>query len=69
MGRTLTSKHDRHSLWIYYNGTCAICQEPLDSTWEADHIKPFRLTGETNVHDMQATCGPCNRKKGGSFNE
>ena len=28
----------------------------LDETWEADHIKPFSLTGETNVHDMQATC-------------
>ena len=69
MVRTLTSKHDRNSLWLYQKGLCALCEKPLDSTWEADHIVPFRLTGKTNVHEMQATCRPCNRRKGGIYSE
>ncbi len=69
MGRTLTSKHDRNSLWLLHKGRCAMCDKPLDHLWEADHIKPFRLTGETNVHAMQALCRPCNRRKGGRYSE
>jgi 5-methylcytosine-specific restriction endonuclease McrA len=65
--RTLRSKTKRNALFIYHQGLCAMCSEPLDETWEADHIKPFSLTGETNIHDMQATCRPCNRKKGAKY--
>lgn len=67
VNRTLTSKHDRHALFIFHGGRCAICSETLDHLWEADHIKPFRLTKDTNVHQMQATCRSCNRKKGGRY--
>jgi 5-methylcytosine-specific restriction endonuclease McrA len=37
----------------------------LGDDWEADHIVPYRLTKRTNVHEMQALCAVCNRKKGG----
>jgi 5-methylcytosine-specific restriction endonuclease McrA len=67
MKRTLNSKTARNALWIYAQGLCAICKSPLDQWWEADHIKPYRLTKDTNIHSMQATCRPCNRKKGGRY--
>lgn len=67
--RTLRSKAKRNALFLYHQGLCAICAKPLDETWEADHIKPFRLIADTNVHAMQATCQLCNRKKGANYEE
>lgn len=62
--RTLTSKHSRAALAIASNGLCSLCKEPLGNDWEADHIVPWSQSADTNVHDMQATCRSCNRKKG-----
>ena len=63
-GRFLRSDRLRAMLWIASNGRCAICGEELDEDWQADHIKPWKLTHRTNVHEMQAVHPSCNRKKG-----
>lgn len=62
--RTLTSKSARAALAVGANGLCILCKEPLGADWEADHIVPWSQKADTNVHDMQATCRSCNRKKG-----
>ena len=69
MKRTLKNKVARNTLWIYSKGICAICKKALGHDWEADHIKPFRLTNDTNIHAMQATCRTCNRRKGDRYDD
>jgi len=61
--RTAT-KHQRLALWRASGGVCVICGTALDESFEADHRTPWKVTHTTNVHEMQALCGPCNRKKG-----
>lgn len=64
MGRTLRSKRLRALLWYAADGKCQRCGKPLGDDWEADHIVPWVKTHRTNVHEMQALCADCNRKKG-----
>ncbi len=64
MTRTLRSKRQRALLWYAADGKCQRCGEPLGEDWEADHIVPWKETRRTNVHEMQALCQECNRKKG-----
>ena len=63
--RTLRSKKLRAALWQSTGGKCAICGCELDNDWHADHVVPWSKKQETNVHDMQPLCVPCNLKKGG----
>ncbi len=62
--RTLKSNKQRKHLWYASEGNCEICGNPLDTTWEADHKTPWVILPETNIHEMQALCRPCNRQKG-----
>lgn len=62
--RTLRSKRQRALLWYAADGKCQRCGESLGDDWEADHIVPWVRTKRTNVHEMQALCATCNRKKG-----
>lgn len=62
--RTLRSSTLRALLWLAWGGKCAICGKPLDETWEADHIDPYRDTQRTNIFEMQPTHRRCNREKG-----
>lgn len=64
MGRTLNSKSLRFALWSEADGKCKICGVELPDDWHADHIVPWSVTHETNLHDMQALCPQCNLKKG-----
>jgi superfamily II DNA or RNA helicase len=64
MTRTLRSKSQRALLWYAANGFCQQCGAPLGDDWEADHIVPWVVTKRTNVHEMQALCKRCNRRKG-----
>ncbi len=64
MPRTLRSKSDRALLWYAASGMCQLCGHPLGDDWQADHILPWTATHRTNVHEMQALCANCNRKKG-----
>ena len=64
-GRTLRSKKLRVALWHAAGGRCPRCGLPLNpSDFQADHVTPWRLTHRTNVHEMQAMCPDCNRRKG-----
>lgn len=62
--RTLRNQSLRALLWIAAKGKCQMCGKPLSSGWHADHIVPWKQTHRTNVHEMQALCAACNRKKG-----
>lgn len=62
--RTLRSKKARALLWLAANGKCQLCGEPLPDNWHADHIIPYKVSKETNVHEMQALCPRCNLIKG-----
>lgn len=63
--RTLRSMRRRMALWRAAEGVCQICKQPLDpNDMEPDHIEPFRKTGRTNFHELQATHRWCNRRKG-----
>ena len=55
---------EREALYIAAGGLCAICGITLDELWEPDHIIPFSDGGITDVTNGQATCRPCNRRKG-----
>ena len=46
-------------------GTCALCGNPM-YFWEmqVDHIVPWSKGGLTLPNNLQATCTPCNLKKG-----
>ena len=55
---------EREALYIAAGGLCAICGITLDELWEPDHIIPFSDGGMTDVTNGQATCRPCNRRKG-----
>ena len=42
------------------------CEECLAATaTEVDHIWPRSMGGQDDLHNLRATCMPCNRKKGG----
>ena len=62
--RTLYSKQLRNSLYQLYDGKCGICGIELSLDWHADHLLPWMLVQETNVHAMQPTCRKCNLRKG-----
>lgn len=64
MGRTLRSKKLRFLLWQMTDGKCAECGKPLPYNWHADHVVAWVKTKDTNVHEMQPLCPPCNLKKG-----
>lgn len=62
--RLLRGSRLRNALYLAADGRCAHCHDPLLPGWHADHIAPWSRTGRTNVHEMQALCGPCNVRKG-----
>lgn len=63
--RFLRSHAKRALLWYATNGRCALCGCPLPDAWHADHIIPWHVSHQTNLHKMQPLCPACNRKKGG----
>ena len=44
--------------------TCAVCGEPLQPGWHADHVRPVSAGGETGPANGQALCARCNLAKG-----
>lgn len=64
MPRCLRSKRLRAILWYGADGKCQICGCDLPEDWQPDHTIPYVVTHRTNVHEMQAVCASCNRKKG-----
>lgn len=64
MGRRLASKKLRAVLYYEANGKCQKCSCDLPDNWHADHVIPWIVSRETNVHEMQALCPKCNLEKG-----
>ncbi|NBS67335.1 hypothetical protein EBT31_00275 [bacterium] len=62
--RRLTSKKERHALYLAAGGKCEMCGTDLPDDWHADHIVPFSITQRTHYAEMQALCPSCNTKKG-----
>ncbi|MFH1486638.1 MAG: DEAD/DEAH box helicase family protein [Chloroflexota bacterium] len=60
----MRSRKLRALLWYAAEGRCRLCGQPLGVDWQADHIVPWVRTHRTNVHEMQALCAECNRRKG-----
>jgi len=57
----------REEIYAKSQGKCAICGIELSRTnFHADHAKPFREGGKTEVSNGQALCSKCNREKGGN---
>jgi len=67
--RRVFSSIQRDRLFLDYEGCCGICGAELEDDWEADHIYPWALGGQTIIANGQPTCKRCNRKKGISFME
>lgn len=63
------SLRQRRQLWIESGGVCASCGQDLGQNWEADHVIPYSLGGETELSNAQALCRACNRKKGNGMSK
>jgi 5-methylcytosine-specific restriction endonuclease McrA len=50
-------------LRIMAGNRCSICEQPLGSSFHADHIVPFSKGGRTILQNGQALCARCNIKK------
>jgi superfamily II DNA or RNA helicase len=57
---------ERVALFLAAGGKCSLCSIELEPGWHADHIEPYSKGGVTDVINGQATCPPCNLKKGSS---
>jgi 5-methylcytosine-specific restriction endonuclease McrA len=59
------TKNQRIDLYLASGGRCRQCGVVLGRSFHADHVTPFRISKDTNIHDMQALCPRCNLRKGG----
>lgn len=64
MSKRQFSKKQKLALAMHSAWACSICGCPLPKNWHADHKIPFSKGGITDVVNGQATCPPCNLKKG-----
>lgn len=61
--RRCFTRHQRTKILERSDGTCYHCGEPLDQTWEADHLVPWSQGGRTDLDNAVASCRDCNRAK------
>lgn len=59
------SSDDVAAILMAQKGKCAYCRKDIRKSFEVDHIVPFIRGGTNNRNNLQLTCGPCNRSKGG----
>jgi len=57
------SPYQRRMLRIMAGNRCSICEQPLGSSFHADHIVPFSKGGRTILQNGQALCARCNIDK------
>lgn len=62
--RTIRSKAGRYLLLKKFGFKCRVCGCDKLEELELDHVIPYVITGDTNIHDLQVLCKRCNRKKG-----
>lgn len=57
--------HTREQVWERDGGTCQMCGVDLDpANWHEDHIIPLAMGGPDTLANVQASCPPCNLRKG-----
>jgi len=62
--RTLRNGRKRWQLFVDYEGVCALCGDLLDGDFQIDHRIPYKLTGCSDLDNLQPVHPVCNRKKG-----
>ncbi len=62
--RTLRSNRMRYRIYRDQKGLCAICDRPLDNSFEVDHILAYTNGGRTVLRNLQAVHPLCNKRKG-----
>lgn len=62
MGRRFNNTQ-REIIWNNNRGICGICQRKVRGNWQADHIYPWSLGGETIVENGQVSHPYCNQQK------
>lgn len=58
------NKRQRKTLQLIAGSICQICGNPFESSFHADHKKPFSKGGKTIFRNGQALCESCNLVKG-----
>ena len=48
---------------VRYGFKCAICRQPLDETWETDHIVPLSEGGQNSISNLQPLHRACHQLK------
>lgn len=61
------SGSERTALFVAAGGACTRCGRPLDSSFHADHVRPWSTGGITDVINGQALCPACNLRKGATL--
>lgn len=57
------TKSEIAALLLKQRRRCAVCQTPLDASYEVDHIIPMARCGSNSIENIQILCRPCNRHK------
>lgn len=58
--------HRRSEVFERDGGICQLCGVELDpKNWHEDHVIPIVIGGSDMLDNVQATCPPCNMRKGG----
>lgn len=66
--RRRISLHTRLAVLRSQGYTCQSCKEPgTFYDLQIDHIVPWSWNGGDDFENLQALCGPCNRRKGNRF--
>jgi superfamily II DNA or RNA helicase len=58
------NKGQKIELYLTAGGKCQNCGVELQHGWHADHKRPWKAGGETELINGQALCPDCNLKKG-----
>lgn len=61
----ISDGHTRFQVWKRDGGACQICGATLSrKSWHEDHVVPLSKGGTDTLGNVQATCPPCNIRKG-----
>jgi len=64
-GRRWFTPSEITAAWLRQDRGCAVCKRKLDrDLFEGDHIVAWTEGGTTTLDNLQALCGPCNKRKG-----
>jgi 5-methylcytosine-specific restriction endonuclease McrA len=59
--RASLTASDRAAVLKATNGTCHVCGGRVGRRWQADHVVPHKLGGESKLDNYLPICKECNR--------